>query len=59
MYRAIPAANKILASKWQKEQHETHMFNLRNIKGTVDCHGPVKLDHLKRKSKKTQILEGK
>ena len=53
MYRAIPQANKILSSKWQKDQHDMHVENLRNIKGTVNCGAPVKLDHLKKKSKKT------
>jgi len=59
MYRAIPKVNKILAKKWQKELDEQHLNNLRNIKPSVDNRGPVRLDHLKKKSKKTQILEGK
>lgn len=58
MYRAIPAANKILAKKWQQENDARHIENLKNIKGTVNCGAPVKLDHLKKKSKKTQIMEG-
>lgn len=59
MYRAIPAASKILAKKWQQEQDARHLENLKNIKGTVNNGAPVKLDHLKKKSKKTQIMEGK
>jgi hypothetical protein len=42
MYRAIPSANKILTSKWNDRQHEFHMKNLQNIKGTVDMKEPPK-----------------
>jgi len=59
MYRAIPQANKILAKKWQQEHDARHIENLRTIKGTVKCGAPVRLDHLKKKSKKTQMMEGK
>jgi len=59
MYRAIPQANKILSNKWQKEQHASHVENLKNIKSTVNCYAPTRVDHLHKKSKKTQIVEGK
>jgi hypothetical protein len=40
MYRAIPSASKILTTKWQTQQHEIHMANLKKIKGTVDVKEP-------------------
>ena len=42
MYRAIPSANKILSAKWQNNEHNMHMKNLANIKGTVDSREPPK-----------------
>ena len=59
MYRAIPVGNKILASKWQKENHARLQGNIQNIKASIDVKGPSKVDHLKKKSKKTQMQEGK
>lgn len=59
MYRAIPSASKILTNKWQSNEHDIHMQNLRKIKGTVDMKEPPKFKHLKKKMKKTQMLEGK
>lgn len=59
MYRAIPSANKILSNKWQKNEHQIHMQNLQKIKGTVDMKEPPQFKHLKKKMKKTQMLEGK
>lgn len=53
MYRAIPSCNKILTNKWQQESHQHHLDNLKRIKGTVDCKGPLKFEHLKKKQKKT------
>ena len=35
------------------------MKNLQNIRGTVDTKEPPKFHHLKKKMKKTQMLEGK
>ena len=40
MYRAIPSASKILTTKWQTQQHDIHMANLKKIKGTVDVKEP-------------------
>lgn len=57
MYRAIPSANKILSNKWQKNEHQIHMQNLQRIKGTVDMKEPPQFKHLKKKMKKTQMLE--
>ncbi len=59
MYRAIPTANKLLTSKWQNHQHEIHMKNLSKVKGSVDMREPPKFGHLKKKMKKTQMMEGK
>lgn len=53
MYRAIPTANKILSKKWQQAEDQRHYDNLKNIKGTLDTKAPVRLEHLKKKSKKT------
>lgn len=53
MYRAIPSASKILAKKWQQAEDQRHYENLKNIRGTLDTKAPVRLDHLKKKSKKT------
>jgi hypothetical protein len=35
------------------------MSNLQKIKGTVDMKEPPQFKHLKKKMKKTQMLEGK
>jgi len=36
-----------------------HHENLRRIKGTVDMKEPQQFKHLKKKMKKTQMMEGK
>ena len=36
-----------------------HLENLRKIKGTVDMREPQQFKHLKKKMKKTQMMEGK
>ena len=36
-----------------------HLDNLRRIKGTVDMREPQQFKHLKKKMKKTQMMEGK
>ena len=59
MYRAIPVGNKILASKWMKKDHARLQDNIQNIKASIDVKGPSRVDHLKKKSKKTQMQEGK
>ena len=59
MYRAIPVGNKILARKWQKENDARLQGNIMNIKASIDHKQPSKVDHLKKKSKKTQMAEGK
>ena len=59
MYRAIPTSNKTLMSKWQMKDHQMHLDNLRRIKGTVDMKEPQQFKHLKKKMKKTQMMEGK
>ena len=59
MYRAIPTANKLLSNKWTNQQHDIHLKNLSKVKGSVDMREPPKFGHLKKKMKKTQMMEGK
>lgn len=59
MYRAIPTSNKTLQAKWQDKDLRMHQDNLRRIKGTVDMGAPQQFKHLKKKMKKTQMMEGK
>lgn len=59
MYRAIPTSNKTLQQKWQMKDQQMHLDNLRRIKGTVDMREPQQFKHLKKKMKKTQMMEGK
>ena len=59
MYRAIPVGNKLLSKKWADKEREIHMNKLREMKATVQIGEPTKFKHLKKKLKKTQMLEGK
>ena len=59
MYRAIPVGNKILAAKWREHNDARLKDNIQNIKASIDHKQPSKVDHLKKKSKKTQMQEGK
>ena len=59
MYRAIPVGNKLLSKKWADKEKEIHKNKLREIKATVEIREPAKFRHLKKKLKKTQMLEGK
>ena len=59
MYRALPVGNKLLSRKWNDKEKEIHMRKLREMKATLDIKEPNKFRHLKKKLKKTQMLEGK
>lgn len=59
MHRAIPVGNKLLSKKWSEKEREIHKSKLREIKATVEIREPAKFKHLKKKLKKTQMLEGK
>lgn len=59
MYRAIPCGNKLLSKKWSDKEREIHMNKLKGIKPTVEIREPAQFRHLKKKLKKTQMLEGK
>ncbi|CDW81952.1 UNKNOWN [Stylonychia lemnae] len=57
MYRAIPTSNKLLQKKWADKEREIHLSKLREIKPTVEIREPSQYKHLKKKLKKTQMLE--
>lgn len=59
MYRAIPTSNKLLQKRWADKEREIHINKLRDIKPTVEIREPSQYKHLKKKLKKTQMLEGK
>lgn len=59
MYRAIPASNKLLQKKWMDKEREIHINKLKDMKAQVEIREPTQFRHLKKKSKKTQMLEGK
>ena len=59
MYRAIPTSNKLLQKKWADKEREIHLAKLKEIKPTVEIREPSQFRHLKKKLKKTQMLEGK
>ena len=58
MYRAIPCSNKLLSRKWADKEQEIHRRKLQEIRATVEIREPTKFKHLKKKLKKTQMLEG-
>jgi ribosomal protein S4 len=59
MYRAIPTSNKLLQKKWADKEREIHLAKLKEIRPTVEIREPSQFRHLKKKLKKTQMLEGK
>jgi hypothetical protein len=59
MYRAIPTSNKLLQKKWADKEKEIHKNKLKQMKATVNVDTPTEFRHLKKKLKKTQMLEGK
>jgi len=59
MYRAIPEGNKLLSRRWREKEREIHERKLHSIKHTVDSREPTQFTHILKKSKKTQMLEGK
>lgn len=59
MYRAIPTSNKLLQKKWADKEREIHLAKLKDIRPTVEIREPSQYRHLKKKLKKTQMLEGK
>lgn len=59
MHRAIPQGSKLLSKKWAQQEQEIHKKKLRDIRPTVEIREPPKFKHLKKKLKKTQMLEGK
>jgi ribosomal protein S4 len=59
MYRAIPTNNKLLQKKWAQKEREIHLNKLKEIKPQVEIREPTTFKHLKKKLKKTQMLEGK
>lgn len=59
MYRAIPVGNKLLHRKWADKEREIHERKLREMRPAIDVREPSKFKHLRKKLKKTQMLEGK
>ena len=57
MYRQKPVSNKLLSKKWANKEQEIHKSKLREIKATVEIKEPMQFRHLKKKLKKTQMLE--
>lgn len=58
MYRAIPCSSKLLSKKWSDKERAIHKNKLKEIKPTVQINEPTNFRHLKKKMKKTQMLEG-
>ena len=59
MYRAIPTSNKLLQRRWADKERDIHLTKLKEIRATVEIREPSQHRHLKKKLKKTQMLEGK
>lgn len=60
MFRAQPAASKLLSKKWQERDFLIHKERLNSVKPTLNSKvAPQEHVHLKTKPKKTQMLEGK
>jgi len=58
MHRAIPVGSKLLNRKWEEKEREIHIRKLKEIKAQVAIREPTKFKHLKKKLKRTQMLEG-
>ena len=59
MYRAVPVGNKLLSQVWQDYDQQIHVRKLREMRPTINTtNSNLAFSHLKKKSKKEQMLEG-
>jgi hypothetical protein len=54
MFRAQPAASKLLSKKWQERDFQIHKDRLHSVKATLSSQAkPAEHVHLRTKPKKT------